>query len=168
MSYAHLSVAHSSEWVQVEEVEAMEKGLMGEAQRFFVLAQTDNLWKEHLQVKPSSYSTKTGFWILSVLAVKAHFVWLVNLVLGLVNGFKSVCLCLGVVTMCYSSTFRIHIKVSLESWLDSFFCCLQTGPPLHLPLSKQSHRITSHCIASHHITFSRQGCGKTGFGRYMD
>lgn len=34
----------------MEEVEAVEKGLMLEAQRFFVLAQTDNLWKEHLQV----------------------------------------------------------------------------------------------------------------------
>ena len=31
------------------EVEAAEDGLMGEAERFFVLSQTDNLWKEHLQ-----------------------------------------------------------------------------------------------------------------------
>ena len=35
--------------VQVEEVNAVEPGLMQEAQRFFVLTQTDNLWKEHLQ-----------------------------------------------------------------------------------------------------------------------
>ena len=27
----------------------MEKGLFAEAQRFFVLTQTDNMWKEHLQ-----------------------------------------------------------------------------------------------------------------------
>ena len=32
-----------------EEVEAAQPGLMGEAERFFVLTQTDNLWKEHLQ-----------------------------------------------------------------------------------------------------------------------
>jgi preprotein translocase subunit SecA len=32
-----------------EEVEAMQPGLMGEAERYFVLTQTDNLWKEHLQ-----------------------------------------------------------------------------------------------------------------------
>ena len=31
------------------EVEAAQPGLMGEAERFFVLTQTDNLWKEHLQ-----------------------------------------------------------------------------------------------------------------------
>lgn len=35
---------------QVEEIEGVEKGLMQEAQRFFVLTQTDNMWKEHLQV----------------------------------------------------------------------------------------------------------------------
>ena len=35
---------------QVEEVEAVEKGLATDAQRFFVLTQTDNMWKEHLQV----------------------------------------------------------------------------------------------------------------------
>ena len=34
---------------KVAEVEAMEPGLMRKACRFFVLAQTDNLWKEHLQ-----------------------------------------------------------------------------------------------------------------------
>jgi preprotein translocase subunit SecA len=28
-----------------EEVEAVQPGLMGEAERFFVLSQTDNLWK---------------------------------------------------------------------------------------------------------------------------
>ena len=33
-----------------EAVEELEPGLMLEAQRFFVLTQTDNLWKEHLQV----------------------------------------------------------------------------------------------------------------------
>lgn len=32
-----------------EEVDALEAGLMAKASRFFVLAQTDNLWKEHLQ-----------------------------------------------------------------------------------------------------------------------
>ena len=34
---------------QVEEVNGVEAGLMQDAQRFFVLTQTDNLWKEHLQ-----------------------------------------------------------------------------------------------------------------------
>lgn len=33
---------------KVAEVEALEPGLMRKAIRFFVLAQTDNLWKEHL------------------------------------------------------------------------------------------------------------------------
>eukprot|EP00227_Mantoniella_beaufortii_P019152 CAMPEP_0197574944 /NCGR_PEP_ID=MMETSP1326-20131121/515_1 /TAXON_ID=1155430 /ORGANISM="Genus nov. species nov., Strain RCC2288" /LENGTH=1006 /DNA_ID=CAMNT_0043137615 /DNA_START=211 /DNA_END=3227 /DNA_ORIENTATION=- len=31
------------------EVEAVQPGLMSEAERFFVLTQTDNLWKQHLQ-----------------------------------------------------------------------------------------------------------------------
>lgn len=31
-------------------VDDIEPGLMQEAQKFFVLTQTDNLWKEHLQV----------------------------------------------------------------------------------------------------------------------
>jgi hypothetical protein len=31
-------------------VDDIEAGLMQEAQKFFVLTQTDNLWKEHLQV----------------------------------------------------------------------------------------------------------------------
>jgi preprotein translocase subunit SecA len=31
-------------------VDELEPGLMQEAQKFFVLTQTDNLWKEHLQV----------------------------------------------------------------------------------------------------------------------
>ena len=35
---------------QVRQVDDLEEGLMQEAQRFFVLTQTDNLWKEHLQV----------------------------------------------------------------------------------------------------------------------
>jgi preprotein translocase subunit SecA len=34
---------------KVAEVEGLEKGLMSKAARFFVLAQTDALWKEHLQ-----------------------------------------------------------------------------------------------------------------------
>ena len=34
---------------KVAEVEALEPGLASEAARFFVLAQTDTLWKEHLQ-----------------------------------------------------------------------------------------------------------------------
>jgi preprotein translocase subunit SecA len=33
-------------------VDGIEPGLMQEAQKFFVLTQTDNLWKEHLQVRP--------------------------------------------------------------------------------------------------------------------
>lgn len=37
--------------MQVREVEDVEQGLMQAAQRFFVLTNTDNLWKEHLQVK---------------------------------------------------------------------------------------------------------------------
>ncbi len=36
-------------YAQVEEVNAVEPGLMQDAERFFVLTQTDNLWKEHLQ-----------------------------------------------------------------------------------------------------------------------
>jgi preprotein translocase subunit SecA len=32
-------------------VDDIEPGLMQEAQKFFVLTQTDNLWKEHLQVR---------------------------------------------------------------------------------------------------------------------
>ena len=31
-------------------VDEYEPGLMSEAQRFFLLSQTDSLWKEHLQV----------------------------------------------------------------------------------------------------------------------
>jgi preprotein translocase subunit SecA len=31
------------------EIEALQPGLMTEAERYFVLSQTDNLWKEHLQ-----------------------------------------------------------------------------------------------------------------------
>jgi preprotein translocase subunit SecA len=34
---------------KVQEVDAVEPGLMQDVQRFFVLTQTDNLWKEHLQ-----------------------------------------------------------------------------------------------------------------------
>ena len=40
--------AHSAR-VQVQGVEAVQPGLMQEAQRFFLLTQIDNLWKEHLQ-----------------------------------------------------------------------------------------------------------------------
>lgn len=32
------------------EVEAVAEGMMPEAQKFFLLTQTDMLWKEHLQV----------------------------------------------------------------------------------------------------------------------
>ena len=32
-----------------EEMEGAEAGLSSKAERFFVLVQTDNLWKEHLQ-----------------------------------------------------------------------------------------------------------------------
>lgn len=41
---------HGSCAAQVEEIEAVEKGLLQDAQRFFLLTQTDNMWKEHLQV----------------------------------------------------------------------------------------------------------------------
>merc|ERR1712157_527997 len=34
---------------KVSEVEAVEEGLMAEAEQFFVLSQYDNLWKSHLQ-----------------------------------------------------------------------------------------------------------------------
>lgn len=34
---------------KVKEVDALEEDLMAKAARFFILAQTDNLWKEHLQ-----------------------------------------------------------------------------------------------------------------------
>ena len=44
--------------VQKAETEAVEPGLMQEAQRFFLLTQTDNLWKEHLQVSNSCTSMK--------------------------------------------------------------------------------------------------------------
>ena len=36
----------------MKDVEDVEGGLMQAAQRFFVLTNTDNLWKEHLQVSP--------------------------------------------------------------------------------------------------------------------
>ena len=39
----------------MEEVEAVEKDLMQTAQRYFTLTQTDNLWKEHLQVLLHTY-----------------------------------------------------------------------------------------------------------------
>ena len=42
--------------LQVEEVEEVEKGLATDAQRFFVLTQTDNMWKEHLQARSSTGS----------------------------------------------------------------------------------------------------------------
>ncbi|CAI7862906.1 unnamed protein product [Closterium sp. NIES-54] len=35
-----------------EEVEKIVPGLMKDAERYFVLSQTDNLWKEHLQAHP--------------------------------------------------------------------------------------------------------------------
>jgi hypothetical protein len=35
---------------KADAVDGLEAGLMQEAQKFFVLTQTDNLWKEHLQV----------------------------------------------------------------------------------------------------------------------
>jgi len=34
---------------KTEAVNTLELGLMGEAQRFFLLTQTDTLWKDHLQ-----------------------------------------------------------------------------------------------------------------------
>ena len=50
--------------MQVEQTEGLEKGLMQEAQRFFVLTQTDNLWKEHLQVSwdPAKLSSYQHCW----------------------------------------------------------------------------------------------------------
>jgi preprotein translocase subunit SecA len=44
----------------VKEVEAVEGGLMQEAQKFFVLTQTDNLWKEHLQVRRPLLAAAAG------------------------------------------------------------------------------------------------------------
>lgn len=35
--------------LQSQAVDDINEGLMGEAQRFFLLTQIDNLWKEHLQ-----------------------------------------------------------------------------------------------------------------------
>lgn len=35
--------------MQVRAVEEVQPGLMQQAQRFFLLTQIDNLWKEHLQ-----------------------------------------------------------------------------------------------------------------------
>lgn len=35
--------------MQVRAVEEVQEGLMPQAQRFFLLTQIDNLWKEHLQ-----------------------------------------------------------------------------------------------------------------------
>ena len=35
--------------MQVRAVEEAQPGLMQQAQRFFLLTQIDNLWKEHLQ-----------------------------------------------------------------------------------------------------------------------
>jgi preprotein translocase subunit SecA len=46
-SYSFLK-HHEGCWNQAE-VEKMAPGLMQEAERYFVLTQTDNLWKEHLQ-----------------------------------------------------------------------------------------------------------------------
>ena len=42
--------------LQVEEIEEVEAGLATDAQRFFVLTQTDNMWKEHLQARSSTQS----------------------------------------------------------------------------------------------------------------
>ena len=44
-----LGLSQQCKPLQVEEVNGVEAGLMQDAQRFFVLTQTDNLWKEHLQ-----------------------------------------------------------------------------------------------------------------------
>lgn len=41
--------AREAYYQKVEAVEALQTGLMQDAQRFFMLTQTDNLWKEHLQ-----------------------------------------------------------------------------------------------------------------------
>lgn len=46
----YCATMHDAPNVQVDEIEAVEKGLLQEAQRFFLLTQTDNMWKEHLQV----------------------------------------------------------------------------------------------------------------------
>lgn len=51
-------------------VEEYENGLMQEAQRYFVLTQTDALWKEHLQVRGCSYC-----WLWSMVS-KCSRVWL--------------------------------------------------------------------------------------------
>ena len=39
---------------KVAMIDAAEPGLMPEAQKFFVLTQTDSLWKEHLQARPGA------------------------------------------------------------------------------------------------------------------
>lgn len=36
--------------LQKAEVDGVEEGMMQQAQQFFLLSQTDNLWQEHLQV----------------------------------------------------------------------------------------------------------------------
>ena len=41
---------------QVKDVDQIEKGLVQQAQRFFLLDWTDKLWQEHLQVRcPAPY-----------------------------------------------------------------------------------------------------------------
>jgi hypothetical protein len=42
---------HNHTHAQAAAVDTIERGLMQEAQKFFVLTQTDNLWKEHLQAR---------------------------------------------------------------------------------------------------------------------
>lgn len=49
-------------------VDDIEAGLMQEAQKFFVLTQTDNLWKEHLQVRWCSWTTISSCTVACCLA----------------------------------------------------------------------------------------------------
>ena len=55
-------------------VEEQEPGLMSEAQRFFLLSQTDSLWKEHLQVRAEKCKLLTNRvstrWISVLQAIK--------------------------------------------------------------------------------------------------
>lgn len=59
----------------MQEVNGVEAGLMQDAQRFFVLTQTDNLWKEHLQAIKFVQQVRTAgcFTLLQALAPMHYF-----------------------------------------------------------------------------------------------
>ena len=58
--------------VQVEEVNAIEPGLMQDAERFFVLTQTDNLWKEHLQAIKFLQQVGPAGFLLRICCLNMH------------------------------------------------------------------------------------------------